>query len=902
MKSFLAASFLVSSVFLLAMLALTTTAQDLFKSQDVRIINPGAPLNHAGLDYAPIVSADGKTLYFVSNRPGSKKTVKGDVLSHDFWASLKASRQDTLFALPYNIDSIPRTPDNGLNTAFNEGVMTISPNRRLIFFTGCERPDVMRKKKKANVYDLEYECDIYYVELKDNGEWGIPRNLGPTVNSEDWDGHPSLSPTGDRLYFASTRPGGFGDADIWYSDYDPKTRSWQKPKNAGKTVNTAFRDWSPFIAPNNRELYFASDGHKPNYGGTDFYVTVRDAQDKWSAPKNLGQPINTAANEAFISTPAQRDVIYFSSERKDVRGAQGSYDVFMAYVPRSSVAFAMPLTGSVMDGCSGSTTTAVITVYNPLTKRIVKDTLDGKRRTSFETIITDFDFSNGKTFVDTASIQLFAENAQFGRLYKELRIKRPVSDQNGLYEVTELAPVQFVFTAKPELAVEWPKPDQRQLRPQLARQVESGFAGFAMEEVVSVSVNRILNYVFFDEGSSVIPARYKLFKTSADAASFDEEKLRGETLDKYYHTLNVFGARLKANPKSTITIVGCLSDEEMKNEAVQKKRQSLAKDRADAVFEYLKSIWGISDKRMRRTARDLPAIPSNRTDSLGTAENRRVEILCDDWEITRPVVDRSPTVFTTAPQMTLNLSPTPPETVQFFQALSVQTRTGQGKQGNAGVMNPLQFTRKIVITRGGKLWHTIPLSATTNTLRWNWRDAFGEYPQGNEPLEIRLVVSDKFGRECVSEAQIIPVRRITTEDKKRSIPTSDQATNKTLERYNLIMFPFDKSDVGPMNARIIKEYVLPRLLASSETTIVGHTDVIGEEQYNQRLSESRGANAKEEVARLAKTAQSYKSLESKGVGEAEPLFDNSLPEGRFYNRTVQVIIETPVADVERENK
>jgi outer membrane protein OmpA-like peptidoglycan-associated protein len=898
MKSFSAASLLSSSVCYLMTLALATSAQDLFTSQDVRIINPGAQLNHAGLDYAPIVSADGKTLYFVSNREGSKKTPKGDAFSHDFWASQKTSRLDTLFKLPYNLDSIPRTLDNGLNTAFNEGVMTISPNRRLIFFTGCERPDVLRKKKKANVYDLEYECDIYYVELKENGEWGIPRNLGATVNSEDWDGHPSLSPTGDRLYFASTRPGGFGDADIWYSDYDTKTRSWQKPKNAGKNINTAFRDWSPFIAPNNRELYFASDGHRPNYGGTDFYVSVRDVQDKWAAPKNLGQPINTAANEAFISTPAQRDVIYFSSERKDVRGAQGSYDVFMAYVPRSSVAFAAPLTGSVVDGCSGTATTAVITVYNPLTKRIVKDTLDGKKHVSFETVITDFDFSNGKTFVDTASIQVFAENAQFGRLYKELRIKRPVSDKNGLYEPLELAPVQFVFSAKPEFAVELPKANPTQARPRLAQLVESGFTGFAMEEVVSVSVNRILNYVFFDEGLSTIPVRYKLFKTSAEAASFDEEKLRGETLDKYYHTLNVFGARLRANPKSTITIVGCLSDEEVKSESVQKKKQPLAKNRADAVFEYLKNIWGINEKRMRRVARDVPAIPSNRTDSLGTAENRRVEILCDDWEITRPVVDRSPTVFTTAPHLSFSLSPTPPETVQFFQSLSVQTRTASGKQ----LVNPLQFSRKLTITRGGKIWHTIPLAATTNTLRWNWRDELGEYPKGDEPLEISLSVMDKFGRECASDVQTIPIRRITTEDKKRSTPTSDQATNKTLERYNLIMFPFDKSDVGPMNARIIKEYVLPRLLPSSETTIVGHTDVIGEEQYNQRLSESRGANAKEEVARLAKVASAYKSLESKGVGEAEPLFDNSLPEGRFYNRTVQVIIETPVADVERENR
>jgi outer membrane protein OmpA-like peptidoglycan-associated protein len=123
-------------------------------------------------------------------------------------------------------------------------------------------------------------------------------------------------------------------------------------------------------------------------------------------------------------------------------------------------------------------------------------------------------------------------------------------------------------------------------------------------------------------------------------------------------------------------------------------------------------------------------------------------------------------------------------------------------------------------------------------------------------------------------------------------------SDKTLERYNLIMFPFDKSDIGPLNSRIIKEYVLPRLTPLSDVLVVGHTDVIGAENYNLPLSESRGLRAKEETARLAQTVvpNGVKSLDSKGVGEAEPLFPNTLPEGRLYNRTVQVIIETPFGE------
>jgi outer membrane protein OmpA-like peptidoglycan-associated protein len=90
--------------------------------------------------------------------------------------------------------------------------------------------------------------------------------------------------------------------------------------------------------------------------------------------------------------------------------------------------------------------------------------------------------------------------------------------------------------------------------------------------------------------------------------------------------------------------------------------------------------------------------------------------------------------------------------------------------------------------------------------------------------------------------------------------------------------------------------VLPRLFPTSDAVVVGHTDVIGSDEYNLKLSASRGAKAKEELASLLQIK--VKSLDSKGVGEAEPLFDNSLPEGRFYNRTVQVIIETPVSEVD----
>jgi outer membrane protein OmpA-like peptidoglycan-associated protein len=890
------AALLASSFVMTFPFSAAAQGEDVFRGKSVRIINPGKPLNHSGLDYAPAIRPDGKTLYYVSNRAGSKQNASGG-FSHDFWSIVKRDRLDTVFFEPANMDTIARAADNGLNTARNEGVPSISANGRAMFFTGCDRPDVLRRKKPVNGVKIEDDaCDIYIVEQNENGEWGIPRNLGAAVNSESWDGHPSISPDGSRLYFASDRPGGLGDVDIWYSDYDANRNRWLPAKNAGNVINTPFRDWSPFIAANNRELFFASEAHQPNYGGTDFYVAVRDEKDRWSRPRNLGQPINTSANEAFICTPASRDVLYFASQRSDISGYQGNFDIFMAFVPQSSLSLAIPVSGSVMDGCAQAYTAATISLLNPVTKRVFRDTLNGVKRVRFETVLTDFDFGPLDNPVDTLNLVLTVQHALFGVQTQRLTIVRPKPNANGVYEsMPEIAPVSVIFGERPRLESLLAKIDPKLLRPTTVGLLSSGFQGLAMEEIVSVSVNRILNYVFFDAGSAQIPERYKLLKTPKEAAAFSEERLRGETLDKYYHTLDIFGSRLRQFPKAAITIVGC-NDQASPGE----KKSGLSKARANAVFAYLRDIWGISPKRMKLTARDLPAVPSNRDDSLGLAENRRVEILSDDWDIVKPVVDRSPLISLTAPTVEFrvesprSLESVPPPVIPPAQPKAVVINGKTVYQPAPPPPPPPQMKRTLTILRGDNVWKHFDNISSSATITWNWKNDDGELPSGNEPLRVVYSVRDKSGRECFSETATIPVRRIAASDKKRQ-----NIADKSFERYNLIMFPFDKSDVGPMNSRILKEYVLPRLFASSDVMVVGHTDIIGSDEYNLRLSAARGAKAKDELASLAQNK--YQSLDSKGVGEAEPLFPNSLPEGRFYNRTVQVIIETPLTEEALQN-
>jgi tripartite-type tricarboxylate transporter receptor subunit TctC len=121
---------------------------------------------------------------------------------------------------------------------------------------------------------------------------------------------------------------------------------------------------------------------------------------------------------------------------------------------------------------------------------------------------------------------------------------------------------------------------------------------------------------------------------------------------------------------------------------------------------------------------------------------------------------------------------------------------------------------------------------------------------------------------------------------------------KTLEKYNLILFPFDKFVAGPMNERILREYVFPRVKATSDIKVEGKTDVVGMYEHNARLSQNRSRTVESDIRESTKG--NFGSLTSRGTGEDEPLFTNDLPEGRFFNRTVQVIIETPLKDVEVE--
>jgi len=157
-------------------------------------------------------------------------------------------------------------------------------------------------------------CDIYY-SIRQGNQWSTAINPGKPLNTQYWETNPSFSPAGDELFFSSNRPGGVGGKDIWVSKVEIQENGqlrFSEPKNVGAPINTAEDEFSPFIHADNKTLYFSSTGH-PGLGGYDIFYAKRDDNGKWGEPRNIGYPINTHRDEIGFCVNAQGDKAYLSS-------------------------------------------------------------------------------------------------------------------------------------------------------------------------------------------------------------------------------------------------------------------------------------------------------------------------------------------------------------------------------------------------------------------------------------------------------------------------------------------------------------------------------------------------------------------------------------------------------------
>lgn len=254
-------------------------------------INLGPNINTVYDEYWPSLTVDGSTLIFTRLVPINENT---RLKQEDFYGS---SFDGETWSLA--------EPLNSINSPLNEGAQTISADGNLLFFTLCNHPNGFGS------------CDIWF-SRRINGNWTAPMNAGSPLNTESWEGQPSLSSFGDVLYFSSNRRGGKGNKDIWSIElkgWRPDGRPlWGEPKNLGDSINTPGDDISPFIHPNGRDLFFSSD-YWPGFGGLDIFRSVRKIDGSWSRATNLGFPLNSNRNEQGLIIDRTGYTAFMASDR-----------------------------------------------------------------------------------------------------------------------------------------------------------------------------------------------------------------------------------------------------------------------------------------------------------------------------------------------------------------------------------------------------------------------------------------------------------------------------------------------------------------------------------------------------------------------------------------------------------
>jgi outer membrane protein OmpA-like peptidoglycan-associated protein len=203
-------------------------------------------------------------------------------------------------------------------TGDNQGGCTISIDNKHLYFA-------MMKQEGGN----QPNCDIYVSDNID-GSWSEIRKLGANINHPVyWDSQPSVSADGNTIYFASDRPKGYGGIDIYFTKKDPKTGEWGIPQNAGPKINTQGDEKTPFIHSDSETLYFSSNGHF-GFGGYDIFYVRKNDKGEWLEPENIGFPINTEVDDTgfFVSSDSKTGYFFSYCEGKLQGKGVGRYDLF----------------------------------------------------------------------------------------------------------------------------------------------------------------------------------------------------------------------------------------------------------------------------------------------------------------------------------------------------------------------------------------------------------------------------------------------------------------------------------------------------------------------------------------------------------------------------------------------
>jgi outer membrane protein OmpA-like peptidoglycan-associated protein len=360
----------------------------------------------------------------------------------------------------------------------------------------------------------------------------------------------------------------------------------------------------------------------------------------------------------------------------------------------------------------------------------------------------------------------------------------------------------------------------------------------------------IVPYVFFQENQAVPAPGTQVLSTVGETGEFTPERLPFDALEINRRTLDIVGWRLKNNPRADLTVVGTID-----NSRKEKENKNLAMERANFVKNYLVKNWNINPQRINTRAGGFPSKPSTTAVPEGVEENRRAELSSSNPDILAPLLLEGE-----------NQRIAEPWQIQFIPYANVNDSIAYWE---------------IDVYQGDNLLKKYNGTGQPQTLFWTIKP--NELTSSSVPVDYSLLVETAGGKKYKANGSI-PTEYFSQRRKQ-----VEDLPDKTITKFSLVLFDFDKADVSPQDQDIINKLIIPAIKYNSTVKIYGYTDRIGDDEYNLKLATRRA----EAVKSIIQKARKDVKIETYGVGERQLLFDNDIPTGRHLSRTVQILIVTP---------
>lgn len=299
--------------------------------------NVGNNINSPFGELTPIISPDGRTLYFT--RLDHPQNI-GQEHHQDIWYSeLQAD----------NTWGVAKPIGPSINDSEHNAICSISQDGNMILIN--------------NLYGENRKKQGVSISRKIGSVWSTPQNLveikHPDDKAESFE--TNLSPDGKILLIATQLENTIGQKDI-YVLFRQADGTWSEPKNLGLDINTPEDEVTPFLASDGKTLYFSTDG-RAGFGNKDIFISRRldDTWTHWSEPENLGPNINTSGWDCYFYLSSKDGYAYLCSNKNSL----GQEDIFRLKVPESvKPQTVIQVTGTVLNVADNKPIAAKINVQS----------------------------------------------------------------------------------------------------------------------------------------------------------------------------------------------------------------------------------------------------------------------------------------------------------------------------------------------------------------------------------------------------------------------------------------------------------------------------------------------------------------------------------------------------------